>query len=280
MLRRLHLLRHVNLSFRRIIGNRPVEIPVLSGVGNPFPEAAEPWMLELLQRVLPFRDGAFLDVGVNEGQTLIKLRVLDPAREYWGFEPNPVCLHYVERLIAANNYQNTRLIPVALSSSDGIASLTLYSQSETDSAASVIPDFRSSSEAVSQKFVPCFSWKSVEETTRIGKLGVVKIDVEGGETEVIQTLFDKLCEDRPVVILEILPTYTAANRQRLDRQQTTLDHFARANYQMFRILKRPNGTYGGCQPLEDIGIQADINLSEYLFAPKELVADLQTALRA
>src|SRR6185436_11975470 len=47
----------------------------------------EVWLFDALQRVMLERSGAVIDVGVNVGHTLIKVKTADPQRDYIGFEP-------------------------------------------------------------------------------------------------------------------------------------------------------------------------------------------------
>ena len=45
----------------------------------------------------------FIDVGVNVGQTLLKLKSISSEINYLGFEPNPNCVNYLKNLIT--NYE-------------------------------------------------------------------------------------------------------------------------------------------------------------------------------
>ena len=69
-------------------------------------------MSEVIQRLFKLKSGAFIDVGVNLGQTLLKVAAIDPGRAYVGFEPNPACVDYVWKLIETNNLETymTRLV--------------------------------------------------------------------------------------------------------------------------------------------------------------------------
>jgi hypothetical protein len=110
----------VNYIKKVSINGVRVRIPSINGISC---DATEPWMIDLLAKVLQKRSGAFLDVGVNVGQTLVKIKALDPDREYIGFEPNPACVFYVQNLINANSFPNCTLIPVGLFTKDCILSL-------------------------------------------------------------------------------------------------------------------------------------------------------------
>jgi hypothetical protein len=71
-------------------------------------EISEPWMFDLLTRLLPAKPGTFLDVGVNLGQTLLPVKMCEPSRRYVGVESNAQCFAYAERFIEINGLINSR----------------------------------------------------------------------------------------------------------------------------------------------------------------------------
>src|SRR5690348_13368483 len=77
-----------NRCATRKICNSMIRVPVIGGIQC---EESEPWFLQLLTLLLPYNKGSFVDVGANLGQTMIKVKALDSARKYIGFEPNPTC---------------------------------------------------------------------------------------------------------------------------------------------------------------------------------------------
>jgi len=131
----------VNLTFVRYLNGKRVKIPTIGKIGYSNLRISELWMVGLLQKLLPLKDGAFIDIGVNLGQTLVKVKCVEPDIQYIGFEPNPVCVYYTRELIKKNGFKNCELIPVGISNENGIVPLNCYS-SETDSAATIVADFR------------------------------------------------------------------------------------------------------------------------------------------
>ena len=111
-------------------------------------------MSGLLEVLLPLQPGTFMDVGVNVGQTLIQLRTLDAKRPYVGFEPNPACVFYVNELIRLNTFLSCTVFPVGLHTSDCVMPLARFSESVTDSCASVVDGFRPDQEVYSEQLVP------------------------------------------------------------------------------------------------------------------------------
>ena len=63
--------RRLNYVCRVRINGNTIDIPNINGIRC---EITEPWMIELLAMLLKEKEGAFFDVGVNVGQTLVKLK--------------------------------------------------------------------------------------------------------------------------------------------------------------------------------------------------------------
>jgi len=62
----------------------------------------EPEVACVMEGALATRQGAFVDVGVNIGQTLLKLLRIDPNRNYLGFEPQIACCFLIDQFIKDN----------------------------------------------------------------------------------------------------------------------------------------------------------------------------------
>lgn len=124
VLRRTRVLNAINMVFTLRVDGKRIRVPFRQGVAMVGIE--EPWMLELLSRFLARTTGAFIDVGVNVGQTLVQVKCVDPSRRYIGVEPNPVCVAYVQEFISCNHFEDCTIIPAALHRKDGLLILDLY----------------------------------------------------------------------------------------------------------------------------------------------------------
>ena len=226
-------------------------------------------MIEILQKLLRSQGGAFLDVGVNLGQTLVKVKALDAQRDYVGLEPNPSCVFYVSELIKENHFERCMVLPVGLYTRDCILPLLMFAKGQVDSAASVIQHFRAEQQIVSRRFVPVFSFESLEEQVGRRSIGICKIDVEGAELEVVNSLIQVIGRDRPIIVLEVLPVYSSENRFRMDRQAKLEKLFEEADFRLFRINKTTGGGYAGLQGIDHIGIHSDLRQCDYLVVPVE-----------
>jgi FkbM family methyltransferase len=259
----------VNLSVPTQIAGQVVRIPILLGNGLQnldIDSSSEPWLMESLRRLFARRAGAFVDVGVNIGQTLIKAKALDRRRPYYGFEPNPGCCHYVEQLIHVNQFPNCTMIPTGLSDCSGIATLRSHPHVSLDSCASLVDGFAFGYEGLDAgQVATLLPGDEVMARLEIDEIAVIKIDVEGGELEVLRGLERTLRARRPYVICEILPVVDVkapTGELRLTRQEAVLDFLRKMGYAAFRV----HGDLS-IQPIEAIEVHSSLDLSNYIFVP-------------
>src|SRR5687768_15578700 len=101
------ILDHLNFTFTLTREGKIFEIPLIGNAGSEhFFTEKEGWMqkvLDSLNRITNSK-GVFVDVGVNIGQTLIKVKSLTTHWDYIGFEPNPNCLQYLYALVNKNAF--------------------------------------------------------------------------------------------------------------------------------------------------------------------------------
>lgn len=250
------------------IQDRKIKIPVILGLSC---KLTETWMISLLNNILKQKEGAFLDIGVNLGQTLIKVKGIELKREYIGFEPNPTCVFYTKELIKNNKFENCTILPVGLFTEDNVLSLECINNTEVDSAASLIKNLRHS--IIQHRIpVPVFRFQTIANILNIDKISIVKIDVEGAELEVVKSLYSVFNDYRPIVILEVLPVYSNEKKMRKERQEELEQLFCELNYLFFRVDKSANNTYIGLKKIKEIGIHSDLNQCDYVVIPNELEA--------
>jgi hypothetical protein len=118
-------------------------------------------------------------------------------------------------------------------------------------------------------FVPVMRFEHMGNLLEGGNLGVIKVDVEGAEAEVLATLVDVVRRDAPWLLFEVLPAYRSDNAQRLDRQAVVENLVSNAGYVLFRILKTPENRLAAVTPIEQIGIHGDLTLCDYAAVPAQ-----------
>jgi FkbM family methyltransferase len=264
-----------NFNLSKRINNLKFRIPIIKNIGwnNIFDN--EPWMTRLLEKLLSGRKGIFVDVGANIGQTLIKLKSIDPGVFYFGFEANPVCLFYLKELIKANKFESTAIIPVGLSDETGLASLNFFSKYSDDATASVLDQLRPGSVIEKKEWVYL---TTIDKLSHLftDKISILKIDVEGAELEVLKGAISCIKNHRPLIIIEILPVYTAENTWRLGRQNELESLVQSANYKKFRISKDSKNDLLSLDYIDNIGINSNILERDYLLVPGEINLDPYT----
>lgn len=254
---------------------RPVRIPIIKGFGLGNLSMSEIWMLELLEHLLELKKGIFIDVGVNVGQTLVKLKCVDPEVRYIGFEPNPTCVFYVNELIKENRFLNCTLLPIALFTATDLLELESFCEDQVDASASLIKNLRPTQTICRRQYIPAFTFEHIAQTIGMLDIGIIKIDVEGAELEVTKSLQTAISSHRPLIMMEILPVYNEDNKTRKDRQDEIEKILHDLNYSIFRVMKTKNGALGGLLELTTLGVHSDLDQCDYVFAPLELRAELK-----
>ena len=232
-------------------------------------------MINILASLLPLKDGSFLDVGVNVGQTLVKVKSVDPMRTYIGFEPNSACVFYVDELIRQNQFQNCMIVPVGVFNKDEVRPLNFFNDSAVSSSSSMIMDGRSSDSIRSMKFVPVFTFETIEHSFAIEEVAFVKVDVEGAELEVLRSLAQLIHRCRPFLLIEVLPDYSGRISVRTDRQKKMERFLKDADYDIFRVEKTSHGAFRGLAEVNTFGSRSDVRLSDHLIVPRELAPLVQ-----
>jgi len=260
-LRKFGILNYLNLYPQFGINGAQFKIPILQGIGLDNLTVTEEWMTTVMIKLFKLRQGGFVDIGVNLGQTLLKLKSIHPEIEYIGFEPNPRCILYVNELVRLNDFARVRLVPAGIYSFDGIAQLSVDSKNPIDSCGTLVREFRSFENEL-QINVPVISSKSLQKILN-EELSIVKIDVEGAELDVLEQLTEILRSHRPFIICEILPCYSKENTYRVTRKNRIESLMKELNYQIAAIKE-------GFNKIDSIPINNSVEDSNYLFYPVEL----------
>ena len=256
----IFLNRTVQVGQQRLRVSRIFPNPFASTFGAQTGEF-EPWLHDLCAAALRAAPGAFIDVGANLGQTLKTVLSVAPECLYLGFEPHVAACHSVEDFIQANSLSNCHILPIALSEKRQISEMFLSRRDKGASvcpAASLIHDFRPASSYDSTKYTVTLAGDEVVAAMGIDAISVIKIDVEGGELEVIRGFEKTLSTIRPFLIFEVLnfnlyrdPADAATrltggistNKRfgsgRRAREQRWRDLLSRLSYRLFQI--QPEG---------------------------------------
>lgn len=270
------ILRHIRTSKRVTIDGRTYSIPLHLGLGhsNIAFHNREPNVAKVIQRLMRERKGAVIDIGANIGQTLLMIYHFDPYRQYIGFEPNPECVQYIEKLRYLNSMRNASIVGCGLG--DEVKIVPLYLRDGFSDTASIIENFRPAdfyNRNINIPILPAdtaLSW--VKDVDRIS---FIKIDVEGAELEVIRGLKETIKNKSPHLIFEVLPDKIFLTGQKLGDAQSAIrkgiaigiEEFLRSHgYSIYRI--KSDGSLNSVRSLEG---ERDATLSEcnYVAIPEE-----------
>jgi hypothetical protein len=97
--------------------------------------------------------------------------------------------------------------------------------------------------------------------------GIIKIDVEGGEFEVLDSLLDLIKTERSPILVEILPM--GSSKDTLAKNTRIETFFSDLGYLIYRIEKNRE-RFARFAPLDQIGLNADPAGWDYLAIPSEL----------
>jgi len=141
--------------------------------------------------------GVAFDVGANLGEwTLAMARAAGPDGRVFAFEPNPVIADALIRTLNINNLRQVELHRCALSSVNGTADFIL---SRANGGESRLGKALPSDGAAS---VPTRTLDSVVEQSKISRLDLIKIDVEGHEHFVLEGAVKTLIRFQPAIVIE------------------------------------------------------------------------------
>jgi FkbM family methyltransferase len=185
----------------------------------------------------------FVDVGANKGDfTLLAAKVVGSHGEVLSFEPEPSNCFWIRKSIEANSYENIKLYDLALSGADGTASLYLGRKSGWHTLVPGCP-------ARDQGVIGVVTRKldSVLKEADQAKVGMIKIDVEGVELEVLKGAHETLSNNDDLVLLLDLHPYLGVDQAEVFKLLEELD---------FKVYK--------VQPPFNIPASANTQLSEIL----------------
>lgn len=189
----------LNKYFDLIAQKMSLETDVKFYIKTPFDFFIFSFMWEQeLQDVLRFEEGMnFLDVGAHIGKYTIRAGMkIGKEGKVVAIEPDKDNFDLLVRNIEANGLQNCIALNLAAYRAD--TQVNLF-HSATSREHSIIEDFGKGSRKVKARALD-----SLLEEIEIGKIDLIKIDVEGAELEVLEGLANTLTKQNPLLVIEIL----------------------------------------------------------------------------
>lgn len=260
----------VQPRFRKSVGNGSIRVTSHAHEARGLIYWAPSWKTVLIGKLLAGRQGVFLDVGANIGQTLLDYCASEHRHGYLGFEPLVTCADLLNGIIRDNGLSDCRVLPAALS--DRTSILKLYRNSQVDSCATVVEGLRPE-RLQSAELVSTFRFDEIAAQLLEDPVAVVKIDVEGGEVGVLRGMAGTLSSQKPWIVCEVLRRDPSADPAAYERRVNDLSSLLHdLGYSVWNLLKSDGGE--GVQglsrietfPLEPYAPENE-ELCDYLFAP-------------
>lgn len=279
LLKKLSILSFFNFVLTQRYKSVKVKILVKHGIGLTNLILKPEWLDQLIERFTTDGNKSFVDVGVNIGQTLIRLKTLYPNIQYLGFEPNATCVSYVQELIKKNSYQRCLVLNVALASANGI--LKLQKSYDVDSRASLVAELRPDYFAGFEHIMAiCYSLFYMDENIEF-----IKIDVEGAELEVLQGMEDAVLRFQPIITCEVLDSHNDEVKEFTQyRSDAVCQLLTQWNYKIIRLHTTVNNLIERVESIDHIKInqwtEVSSHCNDYLFYPKDRHDDVMENLIA
>ena len=139
-----------------------------------------------------------LDIGANLGLVTLQLsKLVGEAGRVHAFEPNPTMQDYVRRVIERNQLQNTSLHPIGLGDQNSVLKLRVP---KGNAGAGSLVRHADRSDRIDVE-VQIRTLSEIVEREGIASIKLIKIDVEGFETQVFRGGFSVIDRLRPELIV-------------------------------------------------------------------------------
>jgi FkbM family methyltransferase len=168
--------------------------------------ALERPMPEIFYSSVQATDGAVVDVGANTGFYTLLAAVARPGSVLWAFEPDPQVRPILEENLRLNHLTHRAILfAEALSDRPGIASLYLPTKEHgcVETSSSLESSFKSSHAEVLPVAVNTLDARVAASMS--GRIGIIKIDVEGHEAAVLAGASTTVQSHQPWIFVEVLP---------------------------------------------------------------------------
>ncbi len=278
ILRKLNLLSKFNFTLSRKINGEKITIPFINGFGFVNFTHKKNWLDILIQGFVKSEKGMFVDVGVNIGQTLLRIKTLMPEVHYLGFEPNSTCTFYTQQLIKENKLEDCMVYNCALS--EKVQNIVLEKSLADDKRASIVSSLRPNSFTDSE-YVLAVNFDALEFRE---KVSFIKIDVEGAEYEVLSGMEQMLKRDQPIITCEVLDSHAKEELEFTQkRADLVFEMLSSLDYSIIQLKTSKRGikSYKKLDGFEIKQWTIDSSvLNDYVFYPTKKEKEVLSILKA
>jgi FkbM family methyltransferase len=160
----------------------------------------EPELRALIRAVLP-PGGVAVDVGANVGwHTLLMANVVGPRGRVFAAEANPFVRRVLEQNISLNRFSNVEVVPCIISDQEGLRSFFGPPADDANSGDGHVVAADAGQPHVLQ--VESKRLDTIAVASRMERLDLLKVDVEGGEWPVLRGAEEIISKFRPNIVFE------------------------------------------------------------------------------
>lgn len=168
----------------------------------------EPGSVDVWLALVRTADVVF-DVGASAGIYSLLAAAANPSARVYGFEPYDLAFAALTENLALNDARQVTPIHAAVGETDGSTRLYVDPEKPAEASRVALPDAPRR-----HRTVPLVSIRSFAERNGIDRIDCLKIDVEGGEPDVLRGM-GPLLGTRPSMIVEVLRDETGRLLERL-----------------------------------------------------------------
>jgi len=189
----------------------------------------DPVGTEFLRHIARQINPIFLDIGANTGTHM--LAAVEYCKQVHCFEPFTPILRSLRENVNINQLTNVHVHPFGLYNEDGV--FDFHCNEDGNHGAGTFKEPANQTDVNWDQSpalaLPLKRGDQIVEELQLGEIGLVKIDVEGLEFDVLEGLLLTLKKNRPVVLWELNPIQT-----RVDQLSEIPDYFP-DDYSFFRL---------------------------------------------
>lgn len=184
-------------------GHFPVTINGKKFLGDPFHIGFwrtlnkgnfEPEYFKILDKYL-HKNSVYCDIGSWIGPTVIYASGM--CKHVYAFEPDKIAYPFLLQNIELNKLVNVTTFNLAISNIDGNVKMASHGGNLGDSMSSMI-NIQNIKKSMS---VPSKKWQTWLAENNPGKIDFMKMDIEGGEVELIPSMLEYLKTEKPILHL-------------------------------------------------------------------------------
>lgn len=199
----------------------------------------EPHIAEIMSANI--RSGCIvIDIGANIGASTIPLAKKFPDSIFYVIEPHPEVFTDLKENISINRLKNIRLFNVAVSNVseriDFYAQKSISGEINMGLSSSKLNKDIGEHEKIVVKSIRLDDLLENKDQT----VGIIKIDTQGSEIEVLKSAYNLISKDRPIIIFEFETEYFSDEEERLKNTEFILDFFSELGYKIYAIQPKSN----------------------------------------